>query len=587
MSMMIDKQLSEKPVNAGMTAPGQAYTTAQFLIEQLLAWGVERIYGVIGDATLHLLDALARDGRIQYIAAAHEGAASLMASAEGKLTGRIGVCIATSGPGIANLLNGLGDAHMDGTSVLAITGQVGTDQIGTKVKQYIDQQRVAEPFTGLTRLLANPLALPEMLLECLTYSTLQGGVSHLSVPKDLWTKQLRAAVRPYMPFMHQPVYAPDDEVRELSVMLAGAERPVLLVGRGIEHVQAEVRQLAERMNAPVVTTLPARPYFPNDHELYSGGLGQAGSEASSQLLGEADLIAILGATWWPKEYAPSGTRAKIVQIDAVPSNIGLGHPVDKGVVGDLRHLLPRVVELVCGTGHAASSGEDAESKGQASAVGTSSSPDRSVWLRRVIAVRQAWKQQIEMEADQPGTGTPIKPQHLIRAISRAAAPDAVIAVDTGDHTLWFNRIFQAQPQQRVLVSGRWRTLGFALPAAIAAQAAEPRRQVIALAGDGGVVQTIMELGTAVRYGLPVILIVCRNGSYAMEKHRMEQGGLEPLGARLESPDFAAIARACGGEGWQADTPDRLEACLREALAARKPAVIDVHIDDTPVPHTHM
>jgi pyruvate oxidase len=587
---------TDKPVNAGMTAPGQTYTAAQFLVEQLLAWGVERIYGVIGDATLQLLDTLAEDGRISYIAAAHEGAAALMASAEAKLTGRMGVCIATSGPGIANLMNGLGDAHMDGASVLAITGQVDTDKIGTQAKQYIDQQRVAEPFTGLTRLLANPLALPEMLLECLTYSTLQGGVSHLSVPKDLWTKKLRGAVSPYMPYMHQPVHAPDDDVRELAEMLAGAERPVLLIGRGIEHVQAELLRLAERLNAAVVTTLPARPYFPNDHELYSGGLGQAGSQASSQLLGEADLIAILGATWWPKEYAPAGTKAKVVQIDATASNIGLGHPVDKGVVGDLRHVLPRVVELVeglSGTGRVTSPGEDAGSEGKAKAgvvvdasAGTSS-PDRSAWRKRVLTVTQEWKRQIEAEADQQGTGSPVKPQCLIRAISRAAAPDAVIAVDTGDHTLWFNRIFQAQPQQRILVSGRWRTLGFALPAAIAAQAAEPRRQVIALAGDGGVVQTIMELGTAVRYGLPVILIVCRNGSYAMEKHRMEQGGLEPLGARLESPDFAAIARACGGEGWQADTPDRLEECLRGALAARKPAVIDVSIDDTPVPHTHI
>jgi pyruvate oxidase len=554
----------DKPVNAGgKKASSQTCHVAQYVIEQLSAWGVKRIYGVLGDTYLHFLDSLAKDGRIQFVAAAHEGAAALMASGEAKLTGRVAVCMATSGPGIANLMNGLGDADMDGASVLAITGQVETSKIGTKTKQYIDQQRLVEPLAGRTHLLTHPSALSEILLDCLTYSSIQGGVSHLSVPKDLWKKELSAKVHPYPSHLHQTMIASESDIQQASAMLSAADRPVLLIGRGVEHAREQVVQLAEQLQAAVVTTLPARPYFPNDHELYVGGFGQAGSEASSLLLAEADVIAILGATWWPDEYAPSTAKTKVIQVDAVAANIGMGHSVDQGVVGDLGQIVPMLLKQTSGVGQR----------------------DRSSWQKRVRVVAGAWKQRIEAEA--ADEGTPIKPQRLMRAISRAAAEDAVIAVDTGDHTLWFNRIFQAKPQQRILVSGRWRTLGFALPAAIAAQAEHPHRQVIALAGDGGVLQTIMELGTAVRCGLPVVLIVCSNGSYAMEKHRMTLGGLEPLGSRLENPDFAAIARACGGAGYQADTVDQLEQCLRQALAERRPAIVNVSIDDTVVPHTHM
>jgi pyruvate oxidase len=559
MSIVIEQ--TNKPVNAGQQGTARTFQAAQYVIEQLSAWGVKRIYGVLGDTYLHFLDALAKDGRIQFIAAAYEGAAALMASAEAKLTGRVAVCMATSGPGIANLMNGLGDAHMDGARVLAITGQVETNKIGTHTKQYIDQQRLIDPLAGRTHLLAHPSVLPEIMLDCLVYTSTQGNVSHLSVPKDLWTKELSGMVHPYAPHLHQMLAAPEVDIQELAAILSEAERPALLLGRGVEHLTKEVTLLAEQLNAVVVTTLPARPYFPNDHQLYAGGFGQAESEASSLLLSEADVIAILGATWWPDEYAPSTAKTRIVQVDAAAANIGMGHPVEKGVVGDLGKIVPMLLKLTAGA------------------------RDRSSWQKRVRAVTGAWRKRLEEEA--AASSTPIKPQRLMRAISRAAAADAVLAVDTGDHTLWFNRIFQAQPQQRILVSGRWRTLGFALPAAIAAQAEHPHRQVIALAGDGGVLQTMMEFGTAVRYGLPVVLIVCSNGSYAMEKNRMVQGGLELLGSRLENPDFAAIAKACGGVGYSADTVDRLEQCLRQALAERKPAVVDVKLDDTMVPHTHM
>lgn len=554
---------SASPASAASAAP--ALTAADFILRQLHAWDVRRIYGVLGDANLAFLDALAKDGRIDYIGCAHEGAAALMASAESKLTGRIGVCLATSGPGIANLLNGLGDADADGARVLALTGQLASDKIGTHAKQDIDQQRLAAPLAGETHLAVSAAAVPQLLLQSLIRLCTEGGTAHLAVPKNMWAESVPtdAAVRPYMPHLHQPVHAPEAVLMKAAELLSGAHRPALLIGRGASAVAAALPALAERLTAAVVTTMPARPLFPNDHELYAGGLGQAGSEASSRLLAEADVVAIFGATWWPDDYAPSASGPRIVQIDVAPRNIGVKHPVELGVVAALEQAVPALAERLRLTPQ----------------------PDRIGWSGRIRQLAGAWKTAIETEASR--TGTPIPPQRLMRALAEQAAADAIIAVDTGDHTLWFNRIFQARPQQRFLLSGRWRTLGFALPAAIAAQLAHPGREVWALAGDGGAVQTIMEFSTAVRHNLPLILIVVNNGAYAMERNRMSASGLTPLGGRAGNPDFARLAAACGGEGYKADHIEALERALTEARRNKKPAVIEVLVDDTVVPHTRM
>jgi len=542
----------------GETAQAAGRTAAEFLLKHLAAWGVRRIYGVIGDANLYVLDALAEQNDLQYIACRHEEGAALMASAEAKLTGGVGVCLATSGPGIANLLNGLADAAMDAAGVLAITGQVALSEIGTPVKQYVDQQRLISAITDETRLVAHPDALPKLMHSALTAAYLYGKVAHLSIPRDLFTQRVAGSVVPYGEHLHQPLAAPPETVREAVRMLARAERPALLVGRGIKNCAAQVVRLAETLDAPVATTLPARPLFPNDHPLFTGVLGQAGSEAAGALLAESDLVAVLGADWWPDEFVPP--RAPVLQIDQSAAQLGKSGPLKFGVVGDLRLILPQLLD-----GLARERGE------------------RSAWRKRVEQETRAWNARIVQEAK--SEGTPVAPQRVIAAVAEAAAPDAVLAVDTGDHTLWFGRIFQAKPGQDILVSGRWRTLGFALPAAIAAKLACPERQVLAVAGDGGAVQTLMEFQTAVQYNCPVVLIIMNNGSYAMEKHRMEAGGLKPLGSELVNPDFAAIARACGGVGYTADSGEELSRCLKLALDQRKPAIIDVRTAGLKVPHT--
>lgn len=553
-------RLQNEPVNKDMPKPDQGFTVSRFILEQLSAWGVKRIYGVIGDANLTFIHDIASQDKIQYIPFLDENAAALAASAEAKLTGRIGVVIGTSGPGLTNMLNGLADASADAAGVLAITGQVERSKIGTPAKQYIQQQLVVSPLASCTELLAHPDALPDVLQSCLVKCGTSGCVSHLSIPKEMFQEKVKGAVLGYSPHFHQMLLAPEQDIEDTFGMIAEAERPMLLFGRGAEGAAKDAVAFAEALGAAAAVTMPAKHLFPNHHELFVGGLGLAGSEATSVLMAESDLVIICGATWWPDEYTPPDAR--IVQIDAVRENIGIGHSLARGLVGDLRHILPRLARM-----------------------GEALRRDRTPWQGRIAEVRGRWMERLEAEAAQEGP--PLAPQRVMRVLSEAIPPEAVIALDTGDHTLWFNRCFHNRGQ-RVLVSGQMRTLGFALPAAIAAKLAEPKRPVAAIAGDGGVVQTLIEFKTAARLGLPIALVVINNGAYAIEKNRMELAGLDPTYSMLDNPDFVQLAAAFGGIGRRADSDDALREALDAAFAeTNRPTLIEVVTAPSVVPHTKM
>lgn len=531
-------------------------TAAQYLVEQLAAWGCRRIYGVAGDATLSLMDAIAGQDRIRYINCRLETTAALMASAEAKLTGRLTVCTATSGPGIAHMLNGLGDAAQDRAPVLAITGQVERKKLGTGTKQDLDQQLMIQPLAVYSALTADARALPVQLNLAMKKALSRGGVAHLSVPKDVWGDRVHAELFP--PMINR--MTPPPQTKEIDAalrVLKACSRPVILAGRGVKGCETELLNLAEKLGAPIITTLPARSYVPNDHRLFVGGLGEGGSEIASDLLREADACLILGATWWPREEVPA--LIPIVQVDADPENIGDTMPVTAAVAGEMASVLP---QLIRGIGDA----------------------DRFAWLQRVQDLKGNWKSQIEGEA---GLDTrPIAPQRVVAALNRVVMPEAIITLDVGDHVLWFNRIFQVD-RQEILISGRWRTLGFALPAAMAAKLSEPERQVVALAGDGGFGTTLVDLITAVAYELPITILLMNNGTFAMEQNRMIRAGLKTLGSGVNNPDFVRMAEAFGAEGFQVKQTKDLEPTLSAALASDRVSLVDIRCDDTIVPHTKL
>lgn len=520
-------------------------TVADYVVEQLAAWGVRNIYGVPGDAILPFLHAVAGNSQLNFISVKHENAAALMASAEAKLMGRLGVCIGTSGPGVANLINGLADAKSDQVPVLVITGQVDSYNIDTEYKQVIDQSLLLAAVTDYSGLVVTPDACNDIMVKALRTAIVEGTVTHVGFVKDVWQLPTEEAVRSPEPYLKTAAQSPQEVIFEAVRRLNEAQRPAMLVGRGIRNLGAEVIRLAEKWQCGVCMTMPAKGLLYGNHLLVMGGLGEGGSEAATTMLAEADLILILGATWWPEKYVPASTR--VIQVDATPANIGKRMPVEYGVVGQLEEVLPQII------------------------TGIIRQP-KDPWVKRLRALRDEWLNRIAVEVR--GDGQPLSPGYLIKTLEERVAEDAVVALDVGDHAVWFNRIF-AGSRQDVLVSGSWRTMGFGLPAALSAKLAQPDRQVVALVGDGCLAQTLGEFITAIRYQLPVTVVVVNNSYLAMEKDKMEISHWDPAVTAVTNPDFARFAESCGGVGYRVERAEELNEALHQALLSNRPAIVDV------------
>lgn len=531
-------------------------TVAQTIVDQLNAWGVNALYGVAGDTILPLLGALAKQENVRFYAVKHESSAGFMASTYAKNGGKIGFCLVHAGPGLANALNGLADAANDHVPLVVLSGQVPQRYIGTHFKQYLDESRLMEPLAVYSAPITNPEAVIEIMTMAYHRALADGGVAHVSLPLDILSQETTATPRPDEPYLlTQP--ASDPAVQDGAIaLLKKAERPLILLGRGGRSAGRYVQELAERWGAGVILSLAAKGAIPGRHPLVIGGLGQGGSETATKLLKASDLLLTIGSTWWPKEYVPA--TLPIVQMDLKPEHIGLVTPVAYGLVGAAETLLQNLLARW-------------------------QPVRRDAWMHQVISEAEPKKRQIAFEAEL--NHRPIAPQRIIGDLEKVIEPDAIITLDVGDHTVWFNRVFQGE-RQEILFSGNWRSMGFGLPAAIGAKLQHPERQVVAVVGDGGFAMTQMELCTASRYRLPILIVIINNGCLAMEKNRMKAQGLPEIGVDLANPDFSGLAHACGVAARRVTDPAELLPAFQWGLAQNGPALIDVEAAAPMLPHTH-
>lgn len=530
-------------------------TVAETVVDQLAEWGLDAVFGVAGDAIIPLLDALGAQDRVRFYPARREDAAAFMASAYGKLTGRPGVCIATSGPGAANLINGVADAAQDRIPLLVITGQVESWYIGTNYKQYFDHLGLYRPFTTYTTMLANPQSTVEVLTHAIKAAVTRRMVSHVSIPKDLFAMAAPAAIRPPEPYLLTHPISPPEVIDGVLPILNQARQPVILAGRGTKGYTAELTAFAEQWGAGIVHTMPATGVVPYAHPLALGSLGLAGKDPAANAVARADLCLVAGATWWPPDHAPRSLP--VVQIDVDPANIGVQTPVHYGIVGDVGRILPILTAQIADN-------------------------PRTDWRHTIETLRREWQERMAGE-----TGCdrgPISPQFLVRTLQDAVDPYAVIALDVGDHFVWFARVYEARYED-VLISGRWRSMGFGLPAAITARLRHPERQVVVFTGDGGFGMVMAELATVVQLYLPITIVVVNNQVLAMELNRMVVGNYRPVGVNLHNPNFADFARSVGCLGWRVEHPADLAPALREALSANQPALVDVLTANVVAPGT--
>jgi pyruvate dehydrogenase (quinone) len=535
-------------------------TTADILIDRLIAWNVDVIFGIIGDGINPIIEALRkRKDKIKFITVRHEEAAAFMASAHAKYTGKLGACIATSGPGAVHLMNGIYDAAMEGAPVIAITGAVFHDLVGTSFTQEVDTVALMKDATVYNKMISGPRqALTIVDLACRAALTAPG-VAHLTVSKDTQQKPLSEdktskgsdnlqGSASYMPRVDIPS---DGELDAAAALLNSGSRITILAGRGALAAREEVEKLAEKLGAPVAKALLGKALLPDDSPYTTGGTGNLGTMPSKQMMQDCDTLLILGSNMPWLEYYPQADHAKAIQIDRDPRRIGLRYPVNIGLTGDvkatLKALLPKLRYHT----------------------------DRS-FLKQAQERMQDWRKLIvKVEQNQ---ATPIKPQFLVAQVSKLLNDDALISIDTGSHTVFTARHLQIRPNQQIAVCGNLASMAPGLPYAIAAQLAYPKRQSVAMVGDGGFTMLMGEMATAVLYNLPVKIIIFKNGILSMDKYEQEELGNPDYGIDLQPINFVKIAEACGAEGYRCTRPDEVASTLRKAFASSKPAVIEVTVD---------
>lgn len=525
------------------------------LVETMVNWGVNSVFGMVGHSNLGFADAMRRAenrGELRFFGIRHEGAAAFAATAYGKLTGELAACFGIAGPGSTNLLTGLYDAKVDRSPVLAISGQVATSQQGRGAFQDVDLEaafRDVAAFSGSVHATADPAEM--MTLACKT-AVIDRNVGHLVLPDDAQTLPSDApAGGPDGRFGDRAIAPPAAALAAAAERLAATERPLIVVGAGVRHEMDAIIELAEHLGAPVVTTFKAKGQIGDDHELGCGVLGRSGTPIASWFMNESDLILVFGASF--SNHTGIASYKPIIQVDEDPMALGRFHPVDIPVQGNgaitAKALQAAINDREC-IDHRA---EVAERWG--------------IWRDEKASRR----------TDDHGKG--INAASLFATLGDAAPSDAVICVDVGNNTYSFGRYFEAQQGQSVLMSGYLGSIGFSFPAAMGAWAAVgDSRQVISVSGDGGFGQYAMELTTAAKYGMNITHILMNNCELGKISKEQRVAEFDVWQTSLHNPNFADMAELCGVKGQRVTDPADLAGTIADALAHPGPALVEVMTD---------
>ncbi|MGC4111742.1 MAG: thiamine pyrophosphate-binding protein [Nocardioides sp.] len=537
-------------------------TVADLLVTALADHGVSQVWGVVGDALNPVTDAIRREDRIEWVGVRHEEVAAFAAGAQSQLTGRLGVCMGTVGPGAVHLLNGLYDAKKSHTPLLAITGQVPTEEIGSDFFQEVDNDALFADVAVFCQTVTSVDQLPLLIEQAGNAAIQEQGVAVLTLPGDIGGLDVPKHT-PTPSFVEgRPRPAPPEEsLHAAAEAINRAGAVTLLVGQGARDARPEVLELAERLGAPMVVTLKAKDGFDHDNAYEVGQSGLIGNHATTVAFEGCDTLVLLGTDFPYRDFLPSGKT--VVQLDERGAHIGRRTTVDVALVGDatagLRALLP-MIESKDGTAHLEKA--------------------RSTYLK--------WQQR-QLELADPAYESKPKgllrrtvdnPDHLIRpelvaaTVDRLADGDAVFTSDTGMATVWLSRFVRMSERRRLIGSYNLGSMANAMPQALGAAALDRSRQVVAFCGDGGLSMLMGDLITAVSHDLPVKLVVFDNGRLGMVKLEMEQVGLPEFGTVLHNPDFAQVAHACGMLGLRAEHPDDVESAIETALRHDGPALVD-------------
>jgi pyruvate dehydrogenase (quinone)/pyruvate oxidase len=545
-----------------------ADTAAGVLIDTIHDWGVDVIFGLPGDGINGIMEALrTRQDRVRFVQVRHEEAAAFMACGYAKFTGKLGVCLATSGPGGIHLLNGLYDAALDGQPVLAITGMAFHDLIGTYTQQDVALDRLFMDVAKYNERIMGPSHVENVAdLACRT-ALAYHGVAHITFPVDLQEKEVatRRHSRRNIPHHTSDVFArgarlaAEDELRRAAAILNAGTRVAILAGRGALEATDALERTADLLAAPIVKPLLGKAAVPDDSPYTTGSIGLLGTRPSQTAMEECDTLFMVGTSFPYLEFLPKPDQARGVQIELDPMRIGLRYPVEVGLVGDSRRTLEALLPML------------------------QRKSDRR-FLETAQKGMQEWRELMHGRVIR--MDRPMKPQVVAHELGRRLRGDAVVTSDSGTIATWWARHIPAKRGQMYSLSGNLATMANGLPYAIAAQIAYPERQVVAFVGDGGFSMLMAEFATCVKNRLPVKVVIVKNNTLGMIKwEQMVFLGNPEYGVELQPIDFAAFARACGGSGFTVDDPAQCGAVLEQALATPGPVIVEAVVDpfEPPLP----
>jgi pyruvate dehydrogenase (quinone) len=539
------------------------HTVSSLLLQTLSGWGVDTVFGLPGDGINGIMEALRQHrDTIRFIQVRHEESAAFMACGYAKYTGRLGCCLATSGPGGIHLLNGLYDAKLDGAPVLAITGMQFHDLTHTFSQQDVELDKLFNDVCVYNVRCMGPAHIENIAnLACRTALAYRG-VAHISIPVD-FQEQAVPKQEPARSERNVPAHVSfsrassarmpaEQDLERAAELLNQGRRITILAGRGALHAGAELEQVADTLAAPIVKALLGKAVVPDDSPYTTGQLGLLGTRPSLDAINECDTLLIAGSSFPYIEFLPEPGQARGVQIDSDAARIGLRYPVEVGLVGDtkvaLQALLPRL--------------KRAKKRG---------------FLEDIQKSMTDWRE--IMRRHETVTSTPLKPELLAAELGNRLAPDAIVSCDSGSVTVWWARHIPAKRGQLHSVSGNLASMACGLPYALAAQLAYPDRQCVAFVGDGAFTMLMGELATAVKYQLPVKIIVVKNNLLGhIRWEQMAFLGNPEYGCDLSPIDFAGIARACGAAAFTLEDPRECGSTLQRALDTPGPVVLEALVD---------
>ncbi len=542
-------------------------TSAELLIDTVHDWGVDMIFGMPGDGINGIMEALrTRQQEIRFIQVRHEEAAAFMACAYAKYTGKLGVCLATSGPGGIHLLNGLYDAKLDGQPVLAITGLPYHDLIGTKTQQDVELDKL---FMDVAIYNARVMGASHVQnvadLACRTALGYRG-VTHITFPVDIQDMEVpKPNTKRNVPHHTSNVFAieagipTNSDLDSAAAILNEGKKIAILAGRGALGATDLLEQIAGRLGAPIVKALLGKASVPDDSPYTTGSIGLLGTKPSQEVFEQCDTLLIVGSSFPYIEFLPRPGQARGIQIELDPMRIGLRYPVEIGLVGDSQKTLNALLPLL-------------------------KQKEDQNFLQQAQDGMKAWWKLMEKRGTNPNT--PMKPQVVAWELGQRLSDVAIVSSDSGTIATWWARQIPSKAGQMHSVSGNLASMANGLPYAMAAQLAYPDRQCIAFVGDGGFSMLMAEFATCVKYQLPIKVVIIKNNTLGMIKwEQMVFLGNPEYGCELHPIDFSAFAKACGGVGFTIEDPKECGDILDMALETPGPVIVEAVVDpfEPPMP----